>query len=101
MQTDRYPKLGTTNSIHHRNQFGRFHRREHYACDACEREAILRVVIQTSWFRGEDDVFRLCSTHAAMARAANWSALYRDISANSKPRSNAQGEQKNESKRNG
>lgn len=79
MQTDRYPKLGTTNSIHHRNQFGRFHRREAFPCDACTREAILRVVIQTSWFRGEDDVFRLCSVHAAMARAADWQALYRDI----------------------
>jgi hypothetical protein len=84
MQTDRYPKLGSTNSIHQRNQFGRFHRRTPIPCAACEREAIVRVVVQTSWYRGEDDVYKLCGVHAAMARAADWSALYRDIEARGK-----------------
>jgi hypothetical protein len=81
MQIDRYPKLGTTNRIHPRNQFGRVARHNALRCDACEREATMRVVIHVSWFRGEDDVFRLCSVHAAMAKAADWSALYRDIKA--------------------
>lgn len=79
MQIDRYPKLGTTNRLYPRNQFGRVQRHNLMRCAACEREATMRVTIQNSWFRGEDDVLILCSVHAAMARAADWSALYRDI----------------------
>jgi hypothetical protein len=79
MENERYPKLGTTNRMYPRNQFGRYGRHGHVQCDACEREATTRAHVQTSWFRGEDEVLNLCSVHTAMARAGEWTALYRDI----------------------
>lgn len=69
--------------MYRRNQYGRYSggRNKHETCDACDREATTRATVQTSWFRGEDDMLKLCSVHTAMARADEWTALYRDIKA--------------------
>lgn len=80
MQIDRYPKLGSTNRLYPRNQFGRSARRHTVMrCAACEREAVHKVTVQKSWFHGEDEMFLLCGNHKDMATFGKWAELYGDI----------------------
>jgi hypothetical protein len=82
MQSERYPKLGTTNSLYPRNQFGRPARRHTtLLCAACDREAMHSVTVRKSWFRNEDDRLMLCNGHKTMAVNGEWERLYSDIKA--------------------
>jgi hypothetical protein len=77
MSDGRYPKLGSANKLYQRNQFGRTRKHPVITCYACEREAMHRVVIQTSWFRSEDNVVYVCDPHNAALKRGEWEILYK------------------------
>lgn len=72
MSSGRYPKLGTTNSLYRRNQFGRTRKHTVIICCACEREAMHEVRIQVSWFRSEDKLLQVCDAHKNALHSGEW-----------------------------
>lgn len=72
MPSGRYPKLGTTNSLYHRNQFGRTRKHTVIVCCACEREAMHAVRVEVSWFRNDDKVLYVCDGHKHALHSGEW-----------------------------
>jgi hypothetical protein len=63
MSITRYPKVGTTNRLYQKNQFGRTRKHTVIKCYACEREAMHRIRIEVNWFRSDDRVLYACDAH--------------------------------------
>lgn len=49
-----YPRIGTVEKLRHRK------------CKFCDHAATYRVDVQTTWTRGDDEVFHLCHEHFAL-----------------------------------
>lgn len=49
-------------------------------CRACDKPATHRITIQVSWFRGDDEVLRVCPEHKALG-ARDPNALFDIINA--------------------
>jgi hypothetical protein len=47
-------------------------------CSCCDQVAIKKLEIQTSWFRGDDDVFLLCPSHVTVAEQMELDDIYYD-----------------------
>lgn len=47
----KYPRIGTTRNLRHR------------MCSFCEHAAIREIHVQTTWTRGDDEVFYACRDH--------------------------------------
>lgn len=45
-------------------------------CDCCPQIAVHKVDVQTNWFRGDDEVFKLCAEHYALIKAGEIAALF-------------------------
>jgi hypothetical protein len=48
-------------------------------CSCCQAVAKIKVEIQTSWFRGDDDVYLACVEHQEMIKAERWDDFYHDL----------------------
>lgn len=72
MSGTRYPKLGTTNRLNPKNQFGRTRKHTVIVCSKCEREATHCVRIELSWFRSDDKVLYVCDAHKQALHELTW-----------------------------
>ena len=59
MSNRSYPRIGAVEKLP---------RDKHPPCRRCDQEAMKIVTIQTSWFRGEDEVTKLCDDCLAALR---------------------------------
>ena len=48
-------------------------------CAHCDATAAYHIVIQTGWFRGDDDEYLVCEQGRQLARDGEWKALYASI----------------------
>ena len=75
MSNRKYPRIGNWHPIDKRKR-GR-------KCELCTTEATHVVTVQTSWFRGDDDLYWVCPNHLREARnnlcrfLATWSDKHR------------------------
>ncbi|CAH2910783.1 MAG: hypothetical protein CPSOU_1850 [uncultured Paraburkholderia sp.] len=56
----------------------KLHPKSRKLCSCCDEVAVKKIEIQTSWFRGDDDVFLLCPSHASIAEQNKFDDLYYD-----------------------
>ncbi|MEI7296654.1 hypothetical protein WCQ02_31310 [Paraburkholderia tropica] len=56
----------------------RLHPKSKKLCSCCDEVAVKKLEIQTSWFRGDDDVFLLCPEHVSVAEQSRFDDIYYD-----------------------
>jgi hypothetical protein len=64
----------------------KLHPKSKKLCSCCDQVAIKKLEIQTSWFRGDDDVFLLCSSHVSVAEQMKLDDIYYDYALTKAPR---------------
>lgn len=79
MSNRKYPRIGDWRPIDKRERCR--------PCELCKTEATYTVIVQTGWFRGDDDVYWVCPKHLREARnhlgrfLATWSDKHRKAEA--------------------
>lgn len=68
----------------------RLHPKSKKLCSCCDEVAIKKLEIQTSWFRGDDDVFLLCPEHVLAAEQMKFEDIYYDHAVTKARRSSPQ-----------
>lgn len=88
MSKAKYPKIGRISKV------GKTQRRNGKLCDCCDKPAVTWMDVQVSWFRGEDEVLKLCEEHTKIAKESDktrdFDIIWKDQEAEKKKRQEVQ-----------